>query len=167
MRITVQEIFQAPAGVAVELRGSVPPEGEDAVFISPVRGRAWVRAEGGRVRLSGEATVEVRQTCARCLREFVGTISVQVSELFDPALRPEWGGALEEEDFVFPLDGELDVEEVFRQHLLLALPHAPLCRPDCAGLCPVCGADRNVASCGCTPLARDPRLALLERFRVE
>jgi uncharacterized protein len=167
MKIAVPEIFQAPRGVVVDLYGPVPPQAQDVGFLGPARGRAWVRAEGTRVRLSGEASVDVRQTCARCLREFVGTVSVQVNELFDPALQPEWGGELEEDDFVFPLDGDLDVEEVFWQHLLLALPQAPLCRPDCAGLCPACGTDRNVASCDCVPVVRDPRLAVLERFRVE
>ncbi|MDR7417024.1 MAG: DUF177 domain-containing protein [Armatimonadota bacterium] len=167
MRIAVPEIFQDPGGVVVDLRGSVPSQMEDVGFVGPMRGRAWVRAEGTRIRLSGEASADVRQTCARCLREFVGTISVQVNELFDPALQPAWGGELEEGDFIFPLDGDLEVEEIFWQHLLLALPQAPLCRPDCAGLCPVCGADRNVDPCDCVPVARDPRLAVLERFRVE
>jgi uncharacterized protein len=57
---------------------------------------------------------------------------------------------------------ELDVTEVARQHLLLAVPFAPVCRPDCAGLCPVCGADRNTNPCHCTARLPDPRWQVLQ-----
>ena len=77
------------------------------------------------------------------------------------------GGALGPEDFAVPLgpDLVLDVTEVARQHLLLALPMVPVCRPDCRGLCPRCGANLNERECGCQRDEVDPRLAPLRNWR--
>ncbi len=167
MKVAVQRIFEAPKGLVVELEEPLTPLAEDVTSVGPIRGVAYLQAEGRRIHLRGEAAVEVLQVCGRCLREFTETVRVQVEEVYEPGLQPEWGGELGAEDFVYPVADSLDLVEIFRQHLLLALPPAPLCRPDCAGLCPICGADRNLTPCGCVPTVRDPRLAVLERFRVQ
>jgi uncharacterized protein len=60
--------------------------------------------------------------------------------------------------------GELDLGEIIREALILAVPEFPLCREDCRGLCPRCGADLNDGPCGCRP-APDPRWAALEALR--
>ena len=58
----------------------------------------------------------------------------------------------------YPLEGEeVDLELPVRDTVLLDLPAAPLCREDCAGLCPLCGIDRNEADCDCDPNPPDPR----------
>jgi len=167
VRIVARQIFDAHEGLVVDIDEAVPSLAEDVTFVGPVRGHARLWAEGTRVHLRGEAGVDVLQVCARCLREFVSTVRAQVEEVFDATVRPRWGGALEAEDFVFPLEDELDVTEIFRQHLLLNLPPAPLCQATCQGLCPICGADRNLTRCGCTASSPDPRLSVLERFRVQ
>lgn len=167
MRIAVQRIFNTPEGLWLDVEESVPSLADDVTFTGPIRGRVYLRAEGNRVHLRGEAGVEVLQVCARCLREFTSVVQASVEEVFDASVEPEWGGELEAEDFVFPLEEELDVTEIFRQHLLLNLPQAPLCRVSCRGLCPICGVDRNLVACGCVAPHFDPRLAVLERFRVQ
>ena len=64
----------------------------------------------------------------------------------------------------FPIEhGQLDLAPMVREEVLLAVPDAPLCRPDCAGLCPTCGADRNAAPCDCDTAVRDDRWAALDR----
>lgn len=67
---------------------------------------------------------------------------------------------------VFPYDGEIiDLEPLFREQFVLAVPYAPLCREDCKGLCPQCGIDRNTATCTCeAPI--DPRLAALTGLKI-
>jgi uncharacterized protein len=50
--------------------------------------------------------------------------------------------------------------------IFLELPLAPLCRPDCQGLCPECGADKNEAPCEC-PGPVDPRWATLDALRFD
>jgi len=74
--------------------------------------------------------------------------------------------ALDRDDFVVPVgaDDTVDLSEVVRQHLLLALPIAPRCREACRGLCPTCGADLNVGRCGCVRDEIDPRLRALQQW---
>ena len=56
----------------------------------------------------------------------------------------------QEEDDAFTIDNvhQMDMSEPIRQALLVALPMRPLCRENCRGLCPVCGANRNNTDCG-------------------
>jgi len=57
------------------------------------------------------------------------------------------------------------LEDVLKEQVLLDLPMKLLCRPDCQGLCPQCGQDRNVVNCGCPPDARQDRWAPLARLK--
>jgi uncharacterized protein len=96
-------------------------------------------------------------SCRRCLAPARGTVRVAVRELFTR------GGDPEE---TYPLaDDRVDLEPLVHDAVLLELPVAPLCRDDCAGLCPTCGAELDVAPCGCEPPA-DPRWAALDVLRV-
>lgn len=96
-------------------------------------------------------------TCRRCLEPAGGLLELPVREHFTE------GGDGEE---TYPLhDGEADLEPMVRDAVLLELPLAPLCRPDCRGLCPVCGANRNLEACTCEP-PRDDRWAALDVLRV-
>ena len=68
----------------------------------------------------------------------------------------------------FPIVGEqLDLAEMVREAVLLEAPTNPLCRPDCAGLCPVCGVDRNEAACSCDTTVRDERWAALDALKPD
>jgi len=92
--------------------------------------------------------------CRRCLEPVEGTLRSEVLEVFEA--EPVEGETL-------LLDGDrIDLEPVAREAILLGLPMAPLCREDCQGLCPTCGADRNDAGCDCAPPTADPRWAGLE-----
>jgi uncharacterized protein len=101
----------------------------------------------------GTVTAEWTAPCSRCLAPVTGTISVHVDELFEP--HPLAGETYELEIDV------IDLEPLIRDALLLELPAVPLCRDDCAGLCPSCGIDRNVAKCDCVTTELDPRWAAL------
>jgi uncharacterized protein len=91
--------------------------------------------------------------CRRCLEPVEGPLEVNVRELYQH--HPK-----DTEAFTF--QGELlDLEPMVREAVLLELPLAPLCRPDCAGLCPECGANRNLGDCGHHAVASDPRWAAL------
>jgi uncharacterized protein len=61
-------------------------------------------------------------------------------------------------------DGQLDLAPLVRETVLLELDTERLCRDDCAGLCPVCGVDRNRSECSCDTVVRDDRWAGLEGF---
>jgi len=88
-----------------------------------------------------------------------GPVTASVRERYAPV------GATDEDEDAYPLSGdELDLEPLARDAVLLELPLAPLCAPDCRGLCPQCGTNWNVASCDCQP-AGDPRWSALDALR--
>lgn len=95
--------------------------------------------------------------CRRCLRPIGGVARAALHELYQLELTdPE----------AFPIEHEqVDLEPMVREAVLLELPDAPLCQPSCAGLCPVCGVDRNVEQCGCAPDVVDERWAALDVLR--
>jgi len=95
--------------------------------------------------------------CRRCLRPVLGVSSVEVQELFET--RPT-------DDDSYRLSHDtLDLEPLAREALTLDLPLAPLCRSDCPGLCPTCGADLNAGPCGCPLVVADGRWAALDALR--
>ncbi|MEW6567595.1 MAG: DUF177 domain-containing protein [Chloroflexota bacterium] len=104
-------------------------------------------------RLQAHATAE----CVRCLEAFEQPLEIEVHDLFiyppsqatDPLL-------------TIPETGILDLNPLLREYLLLDLPLRPLCRPDCKGLCPVCGKDLNQGPCDHAPAEIDPRLSVLK-----
>ena len=104
--------------------------------------------------LSGSWT----SACSRCLEPVSGQIAVHVDELFETV-------PLEGETYLLEED-VIDLEPMVRDALLLELPLAPLCRPDCAGLCPTCGTNHNVAPCDCATDEPDPRWAALRSLEI-
>jgi uncharacterized protein len=109
--------------------------------------------------VAGSVTSRWEGACRRCLEAVGGALSAEVREVYRPA-----GGV----DDGFTYTGEtLDLEPMVRETVLLELPLAPLCRSECAGLCPVCGANRNDADCGHTPDTTDLRWAALEGLLEE
>ena len=112
--------------------------------------------QGGAVIAAGTVTAPWAGDCARCLRPAEGTLSAQVREIF------ESDGDGEE---VYPLSGaQVDLEPLARDAVLLELPLVPLCREDCQGLCPTCGADLTESACNCDTTQLDPRWAALEQL---
>jgi uncharacterized protein len=79
-------------------------------------------------------------------------------------LEEEYLSKVEECCFAIDDGREIDLSEAVRQYILLAMPMKPLCREDCAGLCPRCGCNRNIDSCDCSDSGVDPRFAVLAKF---
>jgi uncharacterized protein len=77
------------------------------------------------------------------------------------------GRGLEREELAvsFYLDERIDLSQMTVEQIVLALPMKPLCKPDCRGLCALCGANRNLASCDCAPEDTDPRWAPLKTLQ--
>lgn len=96
-------------------------------------------------------------SCGRCLRSVSGHLTVGVDELFERE-------PVEGETYLLGHD-EIDLEPLARDAIGLELPLVPLCRDDCAGLCPECGIDRNEAECDCVAEASDPRWDALSALR--
>jgi uncharacterized protein len=138
-------------------------------------------ADGSHVFAAGPFRGEVTVACSRCVEPVRIPIEEKLRVTFMPrhelpteeddeaaeaADGPE-GPELAEEDLdLFPYDGDaIDLEPLFREQFVLAVPFAPLCREDCKGLCPQCGIDRNTGTCSCEPPI-DPRLAALKGLKL-
>lgn len=129
-----------------------------------VKGRAARR--DGRAKLEGTLAATVRTECDRCLTplefpiEATFTVGYVPEEEFDDEAHAEVG---EDEASIAALEGEaINVDDLVREQLLLALPARRLCREECKGLCPVCGVNRNVETCACEEKEIDPRWAALK-----
>lgn len=113
------------------------------------------------ILVSGRLSGLMRMRCARCLAEFDREFEVEVSELFARVPDPEG------DDYALDPDALLDPEPMVRDAVLLSMPFAPLCRPECEGLCERCGGDRNFGECTCVEPPVDPRWAGIERLMSE
>jgi uncharacterized protein len=121
------------------------------------------------IRLVGSLQTRVELACARCLEP----VSVPLERSFDLLHRPQGSDAGVEEAAVGPSEIDigyyrgdgLDLEEVLREQVLLAVPLREICREDCRGLCPFCGKNLNQETCRCRAPQPDPRWAGLEDIR--
>jgi uncharacterized protein len=108
----------------------------------------------GGILARGHVTARCTLSCSRCLEPVEYTTQIDFAEQYAPSIDMATGRPLPPPDddltFVISQNHILDTSEAVRQYLLAALPIQPLCRPDCAGLCPTCGINHNVASCACT-----------------
>lgn len=131
---------------------------------TPVEGRLTVLPQGPKSCLvRGQLEGQITLPCDRCNADSVVTIS----EHFD--VYEEVGDTDEaDEPRLFEEDGQvkLDAGAILWEQFLLALPAKPLCRENCKGLCPKCGADLNKGDCGCETQSADPRLAVLRGLKI-
>lgn len=135
----------------------VPPDAE-------VEAAADLDSLDGGIEVSGTVRTTWVGECRRCLRPVSGPLEAAVREVYRP--RPA-GGESSDDDETYPFSGELlDLAPLVRDAILLELPIAPLCRDECAGLCPTCGAVLDDGPCGCPPAAGDPRWAALDALRA-
>jgi uncharacterized protein len=148
----------APAGLGLDLIGV--PEGAPLVLEL----RLESVTEG--VLVTGTVEAPLTGQCGRCLEPVSDELAVDVCELF--AYEGSATDETTELDEVHRVDGELiDVEPVVRDSVVLALPWTPLCRPDCAGLCPDCGQRLDDLPAGHAHQVIDPRWAALAGFVSE
>ncbi len=160
--IDVRDLVGHPGGsrrVAVdgELEGLTV---ELATLRGPVHGELLLESVVEGILTSGTLTGSMRLRCARCLAELDEAFAIEMQELF--ATEP---GADDDMYTVTP-EGFLEPEAVLRDVVGVELPFAPLCRPDCLGLCSVCGENRNLGGCPGHD-ETDPRWAALESLLLE
>lgn len=108
--------------------------------------------------------------CSRCLAEIETPLEITFEEEYMPVVDANTGArirtALPPDTFRIGPDFVLDLREGVRQYILMSEPAKPLCRPDCRGLCPNCGADLNQGPCRCVPEG-DSRWQALAGLRRE
>ncbi len=160
--------IEMPFGLA-EVWGEDRWGGDTVKYVGPVRLSGSYTITGDTVLVRGVAEALVSSRCARCLAPTETAVSAPFSEAF---VR-EGAAEAEPKENALPGDQytyqghELELTEAVRTAVLLEVPVRVLCRPDCKGLCPQCGANRNETACSCPEIPRrqNPFAALAERAR--
>jgi uncharacterized protein len=171
-RLNVAGLLREPPGTSrtielgsldVSTTGTAPPR--------RVLGTVRLQRTNRGILASGQARTLARRTCIRCLDEFDEPVDVELNEEFLPTADPTTGKALavdEADAEVARIDAhhEIDLAALVNDELLLAEPMHPLCRPDCGGLCPVCGGRMDDGGHEDHVAAEvDPRLAALADWK--
>lgn len=157
-RVECEVDAPAPMGTGVDVEGNV---------VGSVELANTGKSAVARGHLSGQAILE----CSRCLKDFAWQFDIDFTE--DCCLRqiddPTEYEAVQDEEEPIPLLDEdvIDLSELVRQLIAVEVPLRPLCKAECAGLCPECGTDLNGQQCGCAPGAVDPRWAKLKEILGE
>ncbi len=143
-------------------------EGEEAILTGKTVFSAEMQRIDGKAHVRGTIYADVSIDCTRCLEPVAKHIAVSFDDVFVDA--SEEPVADESEVGVDQLDeslvpgGKIDIAEVVREQILLALPDQVFCQDDCKGLCPKCGANRNLIDCKCADNELDPRWAALKKI---
>jgi uncharacterized protein len=168
-RLNVAGLLREPAGTSrtVEL-GSLEVMTE-AALPRRVLGTIRLQRTNRGIVASGRARTLARWTCIRCLDEFDEPVEVEINEEFLP-MDPTTGAVVvvDAADVqVARVDAhhEIDLAGVVNDELTLAEPMHPLCRPDCGGLCPICGLRRDDGVHDHPDTEIDPRLAGLADWK--
>ena len=173
------------------MRYKIKDIGEGGIDLSVAVSEAWLTAEcpdaslglseagvrlEGRLEPAGEGYLlrgtlrgELTVPCARCLEPAPVPIESEMTVSFvegDAAVDEEEEDA--EDDTVSFQNGVIDLSLPIRDEILLAVPMTAVCRPDCAGICPVCGRNRNLTPCDCEKQAlATSKLAVLAKIKLQ
>jgi uncharacterized protein len=176
MKVSVAPLLKQSMGESVDFEvdeDPIDPRGENAELLD-----AQITAIDADIKathtnpgalLEGDARATVAQECARCLKPIDSPVEARFAEQYYATMHVETGAPMPEP----PLDAKtvgsdflIDLTPLLREEVILATPIAPLCRPDCKGLCPVCGLDLNDSPHEHEPDV-DERWAALKALHVE
>ncbi|HEY8345872.1 MAG TPA: DUF177 domain-containing protein [Symbiobacteriaceae bacterium] len=172
MQVDVADIKQeAGSHKTVPLQVALEPvevSGQSVVFPEPFRGSAEIWNAGDRLLVKAKLKGKAEVLCSRCLTSFETPLNISFDEEFVEGPQEAVSPREDEEELIIASTYEgdvIDLTDSIMDSILLELPMKPLCRPDCAGLCPTCGANLNAGPCGCGETGQvDPRLAALQKL---
>jgi uncharacterized protein len=178
MEFKVSELEREPIDFDLELAPGAVDFGQEAEQQGPLKasGQAEVLHEhrGPRdivadIRLVGRLAGNFQVPCARCVEPVGIPVEADFDLIFRPVVAdadvPERAITAPETEIGYYLKDSLALEDVLREQVLLSLPVRTLCKPDCKGLCPRCGANRNTQPCSCDEGPSAPRWEALGGLR--
>jgi len=180
----VAQLMKEPVGSTRKLEVSTPvlqlsdgtEPGEDARVLEArdLTGIVKVTRLTRDLLVQGEVEGQVTLECSRCLTPVTVPVSGHLEEEYQPTIdvetgRPVHREAEEQDDSFFSISAnhEMDLTEPVRQAMLVEMPLKPLCREDCKGLCPQCGANLNEGPCDCVTETVDNRWLALRELNLE
>jgi uncharacterized protein len=169
MRYNVAQLLKGPSGARRRygVREAIGDLDQDLEPVRPLEGSVTLTRTSQGVLVTGRLGTALQQYCGRCLEPCTVEVQLDIEEEFYPSVlleAPLDAVPEEESDEALLIDEHhtLDLSEVIRQGLWVASPMEALCRPECAGLCPRCGGNRNMGECECDQVPIDPRWAALQ-----
>lgn len=163
MIIELKDIFDAP-GCSIPFDGEVSLSDVEVwgakPFRTPVHVSGVLQNRSGVVSMKYSADFTMEYECDRCRKE---TRKDETRE-FSHWLARKLEGDNEDEEYLIVPGMELPMDELVMADITLELPFRLLCREDCKGLCPICGADLNERTCDCSDKQIDPRLESLKKL---
>lgn len=132
--------------------------------------KLFASREGEEILLRGTVKAEVQFECDRCLSEMVVPVTQSFDLLYLPAhqnrnSREEHELTEDDLSIVYYQGHVLNLDDLVREQLELTLPMTRICKAECRGLCPECGANLNDGECACTNASMDPRWAALKGLK--
>ena len=170
MRIELEKLEEDGGRFARVYAADALPLDPEVRLVQPADVSGRIRRNGTEVELRGRLYTKLEVLCGRCLQPVELPITAEFNERFVRAV--SWADdeqhELQEEDLnVAVFDGEgIELDDLVREELLLAVPVNVLCREDCKGLCPSCGIDRNVNNCQCESNDGDARWEKLKELQM-
>jgi len=145
------------------------PVDERIRLTEPAAVKGQIRLSGHDVVVNGHIDTRAQVDCDRCLQPVELPVSADFKLEYITGSDYESSRVAElteAEMSVAVFDGEaIDVDEIVKEQILLAVPTRMLCREDCKGICPECGMDKNTGECQCVTDDVDPRWAALKNLK--
>ncbi len=167
------------------LVGEIPPEGlslyfedmpgllrglDDCWSKGPIKGEVFIFRSGKKVEINGKVEAGLELLCHRCLTHYDSKVCAEFHYTFlePPVWKKDEEIHLSPEDIeVSYYDGEeIELSDIFREQILLQLPMRQLCKEDCKGICPGCGADLNKEPCRCQETPVEGPFAILRKIKI-
>ncbi len=176
-RVLIVRLDQIPDHKGLDLDCAIEPaalalddDPDHVEILEAVSFMGKIARAGNDVYLTGAARGLVALRCSRCLEDFAFPLKCHLDVHYIPSpdqLPEEIELEAEELDESTYQGEEIDITPEIRDQLLLSLPLKPLCKEDCLGLCPKCGANLNLERCDCTVEKRDHRFDALKGWKVQ
>ncbi len=162
MRFNVAQLLKEPAGSSrsYQIKEQV---GEDDINL--IKGNAVLIHTNRGILVKGKMNACVKVICSRCLKPIDCEVNFNFEEEALPVSSEGLCPADRYNSLIIDETHTIDLSEAIRQYVWLTVPAKPLCRLDCAGICPTCGKDLNKSRCQCPSNAVDPRWSKLVRGR--
>jgi uncharacterized protein len=160
MQYNVAQLLKEPIGSSRSYQLDEIPGGVER-FAEHLSGSVRLLKTHQGVLVDASLDASALFTCGRCLCEYPLKLSFSIVEEFFPVIDVNTGRSMPAPDgsegVLIDELHTLDLSEVVRQYLITNSPMKPLCRPECGGLCPECGANLNRQECQCGRSSLDPR----------
>jgi len=170
MIVDLARIGPVPKKISLILEpDSIELDGEGITLDGKIEFKGEAERFAGKPHIRGEIEADITLDCTRCLEPIARHLEIPFEDVFvgadDQASSDDNEIALDDLDESPAVEGKVNIAEIVREQILLAMPDQAYCREDCKGLCPKCGANRNLIDCNCADDDIDPRWAALKSLR--